>query len=544
MAVTGPGNGSGGNGSGGSGGAPTGFYEPLLGFTKTTDLPKGIWLVSSAKPGAAPLEVTANAIDLPSDDVNNAATFYDWTYDVPNRTRNDLLPQFFVYGSGGHFFGVSLSQPGKPIQLSKGKYAGLCSLNAIQAGPFSSAPTFVMASVTLSTSTTACDTTWIIPTTADAGTAPSVQPQPFIFFSGLKDVSTGLATRFLVQAGNELDLYSTSAMAKTKKLLSVAPGTFVSAPNHAMAPMAATQPLVLQTTVGATVEDEVALVDLDKVTPVGVYDLPAGSTTCSQLNPRVISVASDSELLYAVPTATPSDLAYQILSVPLGGGTPRQVFASNTSCADFLLLSQHRLLVGFASSSGGGVISVDPAGSSSQNPVVLSALAPSVSSSSNIGFLTGDTAWVSTVDFDSSGMLSNFSTKAVDLISGHVLKNYAHAVLSGGVFGGFNADGSISESTVFLGDGKTTAHCTASLDDIAVVDPSSLASSQLAVPDAVCANAEGLVGFDTLAAGLFDNDSTAVYISDTPGGRIQLGSIPLPASASASFLILLSVSVY
>jgi hypothetical protein len=547
VTTTGPGNGGGGNGSGGNNG-PTSFYEPLVSLT-TGGVAKGLWLVSSTQPGAAPLEVTGGTIDFPSVGGGTSLTFYDWSYDASSHTRNDLKPRFLAYGHAGHLFGVSLAQAGKPAQLSKGSYTGLCKLGAIQAGPFSSAPSFILATVTLSSSGTTCDTTWVISTGADAKTAPAVQLQPFTFFGGLKDTSTGLVTHFLVQAGSELDLYSTSRMTKTKKLLALASGTLVAALDPGSAPMAATQPLVLETQVGATVQDEVVLVDADKLTPMGTYGFPAGSTTCSDPDPRVTGTADGSELFYVVPSPTVGTRSYQLLSVPSSGGTPRQVFADGASCGGPIQLSKTRLLVAFNDGTDAGFISLDPTGTPAQHRVpLISGAVGSGFSFPHIEAVTADTAWVVTLTVDThAGKVTDSTVEGMDVTTGHVFKTNDHSELLGEIAAGFDAGGLTSDSAVVIGTGKITTSCIASLDNMELVDPTGMDATPFTASGAPCGDSLLFSGAAPLVLSEIDSGSdgsAAVYISAVPGSPVQFGKVLLNPPKGGFFMVPRSQLIY
>lgn len=523
-----------GAGGGGSSSGSTAFYEPVSSSTSGSTY-VGLWLVSSDKPASVPVQVTDASIDLPDFGVGPA--FYDWTYDPSTRERTGMLPRFFAYGSGGHIFGVSLAQPAAARQLSSGTYARLCSAQAVQAGPYSSAKSYVVAQVSMTGSAGPCDTTWIIPTDATSGTPPITPAQPVSFLAGLKDPDSGLVTGFLMSTGGELDVYSPTDMTKISTLLSGLPaGAQVSLASFT-SPLTSAQGVVVETatssvTPGATsLKDDVYLASASRALLVGSYTLPA-SPACnvSGQSSFVQGVASDSSLLYVVPAAS-GGAGFTVRSVPLAGGTPTTVYTDTADCRALPdAVVDGRLVLQESSST----VSVDATGASGQTPVTL-ATGDGINDVAFVNYEIGSDAWVVDYTLDPvSGDIADITTKIIDLTSGHVLKTYAHSTVMGDFWKGFNANGSVSRGPVFVARGTTTSSCRLLIDSIDAIDPETFASSTTSVSGTPC---EGST-FGPAPLALNSYSSTNLhYISKPAGGVLSFGKVQLTAGAALTLVL-------
>ncbi|MGE5625488.1 MAG: hypothetical protein ACM3ZT_08080 [Bacillota bacterium] len=506
------------------------FYEPVGNIVSSGHY-AGLWVVSADQPSNTPIQLTPDTVDIPDDGAG--PTFYDWTYASSARKRDKMLPAFFAYGDGGHIYGVSLSQPGTPRQLSSGSYTTLCSEVAVQAGPYSTSKSYVLARVTVNTSTVPCDTSWIIATTDDANTAPTIPPAALSFVGGLKDPSTGLVTGFLMHAGNELDVYAPDTMTKTSTLISSLPtGAKVSlvSINSSLGP---TQGVVVETgSLGITsLQDDVYLASSSQAQLVGSYSIPT-SAACSVVDQPsfVAGTASDSTLLYEVPNTTGGP-GFKLYSVPLSGGTPVVFYTDTTDCAPNIDgLSGDRLVLDVygAFSNTAASISVSITGSATQTPLTLQ----TSDTTKNIAFVhyvVGNNAWIDDFTFDpTTGATSDLTASVVDVTSGKILKTYAHSRITGDLWKGFNADGSIDRGPMFIATGIAAAGCDLTISSFESVDTESFASNMVTVSDAPCAHP--IFGPAPLAVGWLG--SGMYYLSEPSNGSLTFGKIGLPASGN------------
>ena len=482
----------------------------------------GLWLVSSDAPASAPIQVTSAPLDLP--DIGAGPTFYDWAYNSGTRERSHMLPRFFAYGSGGHIFGVSLTQPSGAQQLSSGTYALLCSAVAVQAGPFSSAKSYVVAQVALSSASGPCDTTWIIPTDAGSDTTPITPAQPVSFIAGLKDPSTGLATGFLMSSDSELDVYSPASMTKSAALIPSLPaGARVSLISF-MSYLSSVQGVVVETgTAGVTsMQDLVYLVKQNNATLVGSYTLPAlGACAVGSQNSFVRGAVLDSTLLYVVPDSSGSP-GFAVHSVPLTGGTPTTIYSDSSTCDAFVnSASDGRLVLDELSQS----ISLSATGPSGQTPVTL-LTSDGVNNAAFVNYTIGSNAWVVDYALDPvSGVITDSTARIVDLSNGHALKTYAHSTIVGDFWNGFGVDGNVTRGPLFIATGTTSPSCRLSITSIDAVDPSSFASTTTSVSGSHCERTT--FGPAPLALGTFSDG--LYYISKPANGTLSFGKVRLTA---------------
>lgn len=528
----------------GSSSSPGGsFYEPFSSFAGPNWT--GLWLVSSSDPAAAPIQVTAGSVDIP----DTGATFYDWTYSASSGTRDGLTPRFFVYGHNGHLFGISLSQPGSQVQLSNGTYLQLCALSAAQAGPFSSAKSFVIAQVELATSspTRVCDTTWIIPTDAGNGSAPASTSSLLQLLGGLKDTSTGLVTAFLVSTDDELDLYSASDMTRKSTLLSGLAG-------NAIVPLSGgsmtdTQAVAVEAPDGGTslapLPASVYLVDSKGAKLVQTYSISvfASCTVVGELV-HVFGTVIGSSLLYSVADV-PSGFGYTVYSVPLSGGTPTAVYSNTTGCPENIAGSTAgRLIVKqFNGTNGFDNISLDPIGPANQTPVSL--ITVNVADHiADVYYLVGGDAWFQDIELDPvTHQVIDITSSVIDVSNGHILKTYAHSLIGGDFWKGVNADGSLDRGPVLIDAGTPGPGCDGLLlSSIEAVDPASFASNLISISNAPCKTQGATFGPTPLAIGPIG--SSMYSLSNPSGNQLQLTQFKLVAPNNGSFQAVFELSPY
>lgn len=523
----------GGGGSGGGGGTEATFYEPFS--SASSGKFSGLWLIDVNQPSVAPIRITTAAIDVP--DNGAGPSFYDWTYHASTGQRSSMALRFFAYGSGGHLYGVDLTQ-GAARQLSNGKFDTLCSALAVQTGPFSSAKSYVVARVALAGSST-CTTTWIIPTDAGSGDAPTPVSQSLVFLAGLNDPASGLATGFVVNTGSEVDLYSTSLRKATTLIPSLPTGAQVSLLNLAsyMGPVLG---LVVETgTQGSTpVQDDVYLVDSKQASLVGSYTLPAtpscGVAISSPPIGFVQGALSASTLLYTVRDPS-GGVGFTVQSVPLTGGTPTTVYSDATGCGTPFVdrLSDGRLVMDYfdSSSSEDKYVSISITGPAGQTPVTLAIDSPN--NFAFVDYVIGGNAWVNDFSLDSTtGDVTDISARVVDLSNGHVLKSYAHSDIGGDFWNGFYADGTVSRGPVLIESGTTTSTCELKIASFAAVDPETFASNSVSASGSPCRGL--LFGPAPLAIGPLGK--TFYYLSKTTAGGLSFGKVAATAPTGSSFL--------
>lgn len=509
------------------------FYEPLVGVPPAGGSVAGLWLVSSAHPSAAPIQITEDGVDVNND--NSGATFYDWTYSPGTRERDGLTPRFFVYGSHGHLFGISLSQPGSPQQLSNGAYTLLCDMEAVQAGPFSTRASFVVAQVSLTNGATVCDTTWIVPTDAGAGAAPVTTTGLLTFLGGLKDTSTGMVKGFLIADGSEVDLYSPSGMTKMSILVPRLSGDGRAA-MVAASSMGDTQTVVVESPTDGSVpvQDQVYLVNNHGATLVDTYTSPGTAACTSPSEARIAGAIFGSSLVYAVRDSS-GGAGYTVFSVPLSGGKPDAVYTS-TGCEEELFHGvAGRLVVQQFDQSTHleEIISLDPAGPSTQTPVVLSSLTSP--NGNSVTALTDGDVWIEEFSDDNLGDILSVTVSVVDASDGRVLKTYPDSLVLGRLRSkNYNSDGVVGDDSVLV-YGITLGSTGFRVNNIAVVDTGSLASSTLAVTGSPPAfTIEGQV---PLAVGGFFGNGYA--LSTASGSEPQLLKLNV-----AGFIPALGLSAY
>lgn len=493
---------------------PTAFYEPVV-STAGCSTANELWLVNAADPTAAPVQVTTAAFDLMYG--CQGAIYYNWAFDTQGPQLLDRYPAYMVYPSGGHFYGVSLTNPGTPQQISNATYTQVCDYSPLQAGPYGESASFIFAHVLTSASAAGAscsmpstETTWIIPTSESAASAPKVGPAGLTWAGGLVDGESGLLDGMLMQNGTELDVYDAASMTKTTALLTGLPSGATIYPLSANGgPLTPTQPVVVQYSQGSDTIDDIYMVGITEATKITSYSTPAtapalsnASGGCSDLAPPSLKLTgetvNDFAFLYSVPGASGGFTIY-ILN---GTGTPQAVYADASHCFQYMDGESEGYLVfnisapNVAQYSEGAIsdVAIVATGPSTQTAVTVSTNSgsPTNPTFNSVVYVTDGIAWVDSETWN-SGTATAASVNLVNLSNGSVAQSYSDSQIGGAVWAGVDGSGDLFPQEILLAQGSLPVSGSACYQDsplqwsgVAIVDPSSLDSTSVTTDGQEC----------------------------------------------------------
>ncbi|HEV2110827.1 MAG TPA: hypothetical protein VGT99_05680, partial [Gammaproteobacteria bacterium] len=444
---------------------------------------QGMWLADTDHLGNPPFELTNQVLD------GTGVVLDDWTLHPTTHLATNVQPQLVVYGVAGHLYKANLHSISPVQQFSSGGYAQLCSLTPLDERPYAAARAFVQAVVEPTGSTNTCASgvgtqTWLIPANADSSVAPTIEPANWTVLGAFTDPIDSAFVRWIVWTGNEVDAYKANFGAHSTLLVGPPAG-----PAPALIGRVDGNALLLAPSDSGGVHTDVlyhaSMTGSGLIASYSYADgapCAIGMTTVGTASSSIADVGSG-VLAYTEPTNT----GYAMYTVPLGGGTPTQVYAdaSGNECgsiagdsvsAGHVGLDEVDLPSGFQH-----VISVNEAGPVSQTPVFL---AGGANLFAYIRYTINGHFWIPMQTLNTNP--PQYSTLVADG-DGTVVQDYTNARMGDDIWGGYDSSGrtpSVQRDVVYLFS-PNAPRCTGGT--LAAIDPVAFTSINVSgVPADAC----------------------------------------------------------
>ncbi len=484
---------------------------------------QGVWLADTSNLGNPPYQISNQLLDGNPTISASVAILNDWTLDPVTHLATNVVPQLFVYGTGGHLYKVNLKTIQPVQQFTNASYGELCSLNALDERPYAAAKAYVQAVVEPVGSANACASgigtqTWLIPANADNTVAPTIEPTNWSVIGAFTDPTDGSFVRWVVWAGNEVDAYKANFNGRTTLLVGPPTGP---AP-AVLARMDGNLLISAASDNGTTHTDTLYHVAMTGSALVSTLSYPdaAPCVSAGSLVAGAMLDPSNGKVSIAENTAT----GYAIYSTTVTGAAASQIYADTTgvNCGEIFGDTISGSFVGVNETSlmdgSTRVLGVNEAGPVSQTANVL--VAGSSTSFPFIRYTVNGHFWVTVFDF--SGPNEAFSTVVVDG-NGTVVQNYGNSRVGDDIWGGFNVSGTVpgvERDVIYLFSPNATP-CTGGT--LTAVDPAAFTGTNISgVPADACSALA--FGWQPASVGYFQegSGSSAIEIDPVGGKAYQL----------------------
>lgn len=417
--------------------AATSIYAPFSFLNSGRTQWTGLWLADVGNLGAAPIQLTNQALDGPA--VNsgapNVAVLDTWTYNASTSEATNVQAELVVYGLGGKLYKASLQSIPAAQPFSNGSYAELCSATALDPAPYTATGSYVQVVVEPVGSSETCASglgtqTWLIPASADGSVTPAIEPANWSVLGAFTD-NSGNFNRWLVWSGSAVLAYMANFTEPTTLLVGPPAGP---AP-QVMGRQTGYAILQFPSDSGGVHTDTLYQVSMLSGGEVGSFSYSDTSPCASQgYSLSVVADSATRELLFSEPTNT----GYAVYRVGVGGGAVSNVYAdssgnvcgnvasNNVATGGYVAIDAYAPATGIST-----VLSVREGGPVTQTPVLL---AGSATVYAEAVYTLDGRIWI--LEFDSGASPNVFDTLVV-AGDGTVIEDYGNSLMRYDLWNGF-----------------------------------------------------------------------------------------------------------